>query len=66
MRTLVERLREASPPFRADWEHYDISGFASRERLFRLPSGTTARFEHHQLTPTDHPELRLVVYTPLA
>lgn len=66
VRTLVERLRAASPEFRAAWEHYDISGFASRERLFRLPDGVTARYEHHQLTPTDHPELRLVVYTPLA
>lgn len=65
VRALVARLREASEPFRAAWDRYDISGFASRERRFHTPDGGTARFEHHQLAPTDHPDLRLVVYTPL-
>jgi len=65
VRALVERLREASPVFRAAWERYDIRGFASRERRFRHPSTGELTLEHHQLTPTDHPDLRVVVYTAL-
>lgn len=62
---LVERLREASPAFRAAWERYDIRGFASRERRFHHPRQGEVALEHHQLAPTDHPDLRLVVYTRL-
>ena len=51
--------------FRAAWERYDIRGFASRERRFRHPSTGELTLEHHQLTPTDHPDLRVVVYTAL-
>ena len=60
---IVERLMVSSPEFRNAWERYDVRGFASRERLFRTADGGTARFEHHQLAPIDHPDLRLVVYT---
>lgn len=63
VRAVVDRLRAASPEFRAAWDVYDIRGFASRERLFRTADGATVRFEHHQLTPDDRPDLRLVVYT---
>lgn len=65
VRAIVERLSTASPEFRDGWERYDVRGFASRERLFRTADGATARFEQHQLTPTDHPALRLVIYTRL-
>ncbi|TKV58292.1 helix-turn-helix domain-containing protein [Nakamurella flava] len=65
VRALVERLSAVSPEFRDAWDRYDVRGFASRERRFRTADGGTARFEHHQLTPTDHPDLRLVVYTRL-
>ncbi len=63
---LVERLREASPEFRAGWTSHDIQGFSSRERLFHHPAVGDLRLEHHRLTPSDVPGLHLVVYTPLA
>lgn len=65
VRAVVERLLATSAEFRAAWDQYDVRGFASRERTFRTADGATARFEHHQLAPTDHPDLRLVIYTRL-
>jgi transcriptional regulator with XRE-family HTH domain len=59
----VERLKEASPEFREGWSRYDIQGFESRERDFHHPDVGTIRLEHHQLTPSDHPDLHIVVYT---
>ncbi|WP_461173407.1 helix-turn-helix transcriptional regulator [Arthrobacter sp. Z1-9] len=60
----VERLKETSPEFRAGWDRYDILGFESRERLFHHPAVGVLQLEHHQLSPSDRPDLHLVVYTP--
>ncbi|WP_223690873.1 helix-turn-helix transcriptional regulator [Leifsonia poae] len=62
----IEKLKEASPEFREGWARYDIHGFESRERLFRVPAVGTVHLEHHQLSPSDHPDLHIVVYTPVA
>ncbi|BBY29986.1 helix-turn-helix transcriptional regulator [Mycolicibacterium sediminis] len=62
---LVARLVDASPEFQAGWERHDIGGFESRERVFHHPSGSTVTYEHHQLRPSDQPELQVVVYTPM-
>ncbi len=61
---LVARLSEASVDFRAGWERHDIRGFQSRERIIHHPEFGTARYEHHQLRPSDQPEFQLVIYTP--
>jgi transcriptional regulator with XRE-family HTH domain len=61
---LVSRLSDASVEFRDGWERHDIGGFESRERVFHHPEFGTVRYEHHQLRPSDAPELQLVVYTP--
>ena len=61
---LVERLKKTSPEFRAGWDRYDILGFESRERLFHHPAVGVLQLEHHQLSPSDRPDLHLVVYTP--
>jgi hypothetical protein len=60
----VERLKETSPEFRAGWDRYDILGFESRERFFHHPAVGVLHLEHHQLSPSDRPDLHLVVYTP--
>ncbi|MBT2567846.1 helix-turn-helix domain-containing protein [Arthrobacter sp. ISL-85] len=60
----VERLKEASPEFRQGWDLYDILGFESRERLFHHPAVGVLQLEHHQVSPSDRPDLHLVVYTP--
>ncbi|WP_395399471.1 helix-turn-helix transcriptional regulator [Arthrobacter sp. UC242_113] len=64
VRNLVERLKGASPEFREGWDRYDILGFESRERQFHHPAVGVLQLEHHQLSPSDRPDLHLVVYTP--
>ncbi|MCA4131828.1 helix-turn-helix transcriptional regulator [Arthrobacter sp. M4] len=64
VKNLVERLKKASPEFREAWDRYDILGFESRERLFHHPAVGVLQLEHHQLSPSDRPDLHLVVYTP--
>ncbi|QDG62264.1 helix-turn-helix transcriptional regulator [Pseudarthrobacter sp. NIBRBAC000502771] len=61
----VERLKEASPEFRQGWDLYDIVGFESRERLFHHPAVGVLQLEHHQVSPSDRPDLHIVVYTPV-
>ncbi|WP_460573885.1 helix-turn-helix transcriptional regulator [Humibacter soli] len=61
---LVTRLEQASPEFRSAWAAHDIEGFASRERVFRHPTAGLLTLEHHQLAPSDHPDLHIVIYTP--
>ena len=63
---LVGRLVEASAEFRDGWQSHDIRGFESRERVFHHPTAGTLVYEHHQLRPSDQPELQVVVYTPVA
>jgi transcriptional regulator with XRE-family HTH domain len=62
---LIARLSAASDEFRAGWERHDIRGFESRERVFHHPEFGVVTYEHHQLRPSDQPELQLVVYTPI-
>ena len=61
---LIARLEDASPEFRAAWAAHDIEGFTSRERVFRHPDAGLLTLEHHQLVPSDHPDLHVVIYTP--
>ncbi|MHA7984854.1 helix-turn-helix transcriptional regulator [Rathayibacter sp. CAU 1779] len=61
---LISRLEEASPEFRSAWAAHDIEGFTSRERVFRHFTAGLITLEHHQFVPSDHPDLRVVVYTP--
>lgn len=65
IKAVVDRLRKASPEFRHVWDGHPVSGFQSRERIFHHPTAGRVRLEHHQLRPTDRPELQLIVYTPL-
>jgi transcriptional regulator with XRE-family HTH domain len=62
---LVGRLLQASEAFRAAWESHDIETLTSRERLFCHPVVGDLHVEQHSLAPSDHPDLHLVIYTPL-
>ena len=62
---LVERLQAESASFRDGWASHDIEGFSSRERMFHHPRVGDLRLEHHRLSPSDHPDLHLVIYTPV-
>jgi transcriptional regulator with XRE-family HTH domain len=61
---VVERLLEASEPFRAAWERHDVGGFGSPQRLVRHPVGDL-HLERNRLAFSDHPDLHIVVYTPV-
>jgi transcriptional regulator with XRE-family HTH domain len=61
---LVDRLLEASELFREVWESHSIEVLSSRERLFHHPVAGDVRLEQHNLTPSDHPGLHVVIYTP--
>ncbi|MGH3904790.1 MAG: helix-turn-helix transcriptional regulator [Pseudonocardiaceae bacterium] len=62
---LIRRLTSVSDAFRLGWDSHAVGGFASRERIFRHPEAGELRFEHHQLSPADHPDLQLIIYAPL-
>jgi transcriptional regulator with XRE-family HTH domain len=62
---LVSRLLQTSEAFRAAWENYGIEALPSRERLFRHPEVGDLHMEQHSLTPSDHPRLHLVIFTPI-
>jgi transcriptional regulator with XRE-family HTH domain len=62
---LVSRLLQTSEEFRAVWETHDIESLPSRERLFRHPEVGDLHMEQHSLSPSDHPHLHLVLFTPM-
>ncbi|HEY4418503.1 MAG TPA: hypothetical protein VGN22_03245, partial [Pseudonocardia sp.] len=62
---LVKRLMAASEEFRAGWENHDIEGFSSQVRLLRHPVVGDLHLEQHRLAPSDHPHVRLLIYTPV-
>lgn len=62
---LVERLREGSAHFAAEWMASSVERFASRERRFFHPGVGELLLEHHQLTPADAPGIQIVAYLPL-
>lgn len=63
-KNLVERLHEASPEFSAWWPRHDVAQFSSRRREFNHPLVGRLVLDHHKLVLADHPELRIIVYTP--
>lgn len=62
---VISRLTGAGAPFRAGRPSHDIEGFTTRGRFLYHPQGGDLRLEHHPLRPSDHPELHMVVDTPV-
>ena len=62
---LIERLRDGSLHFRAEWQASSVERFASRERRFFHPGVGELLLEHHQVTPADAPEIQIVAYLPV-
>jgi len=60
---LIQSLQGISEAFRHGWASHDVDHFASRERRFQHPRVGELRLEHHRLSPSDSPDLHLVVYT---
>lgn len=62
---LVDRLLTESPEFAAWWPRHDVAGFEEHERTFRHATAGLLRFRTEQLTPTGHPDVRIVVHLPI-
>jgi len=62
---VVERLRAASPEFRAHWADLAVERFASRRRTFAHRDAGLLEFEHHRLVPSKAPDLHVVLYVPV-
>ncbi|MFI5506589.1 helix-turn-helix transcriptional regulator [Mycobacterium sp. NPDC051804] len=63
---LVSRLLQTSAEFRSAWESFAIDTMSSRVRHFRHTVVGDLHLEQHILAPTDHPNLRLVTFIPVA
>jgi transcriptional regulator with XRE-family HTH domain len=63
---LIARLSEASAAFREQWQDLTVEGFTSRRRRFAHPTAGDLEFEQHRLVPSDHPDLHIVAYVPMA
>ncbi|GAB2604045.1 helix-turn-helix transcriptional regulator [Pseudactinotalea suaedae] len=63
---LVDRLRERSADFRAQWAELTIERFASRRRTFRAGDDGLLVFEHHRMEPSETTGLHVVMYVPTA
>src|SRR3546814_6797285 len=61
---LIGRLRRESAEFAQAWEQHEVERFASRERRFVHPDAGDLVFEHHRVSPSDLPELHIVIYLP--
>ena len=63
---LLRRLRDGCPEFEAWWERHDVRRPASgRKTLHHRTKGVVA-FDHVSFQFNDDPNLRLVIYTPVA
>lgn len=66
VQSLIENLTLVSPAFAEGWARHDLELFNTRSREFNHPQTGLITLEHHVLSPTDYPDLRIVIYTPLS
>jgi 8-oxo-dGTP pyrophosphatase MutT (NUDIX family) len=59
---LIERLRNASPEFRASWPRHEVAPLASGTKRLRHPVLGEMTFNHVVLTLADDPEQKLVTF----
>lgn len=62
---LIATLRRSSQEFRKWWPKHDVMRRLSSEKRIQHPVGGRMVFEHSSFAVTDHPDMKLVVYTPL-
>lgn len=64
--TLVAELEQASPQFRAWWPRYDIQVTHTEKKELHHPLVGRLVLQPTTFQVTDAPDLRMVIYTPLA
>ncbi len=60
--TLIERLRNASPEFRASWPRHEVAPLSSGTKRLRHPALGEITFTHVVLSLADNPEQKLVTF----
>jgi transcriptional regulator with XRE-family HTH domain len=62
---LIHALRHSSRDFCTMWERHEVASTGHGRKQFRYPKLGTLLFEHAVFHPTDAPEQRLVLYSPV-
>jgi transcriptional regulator with XRE-family HTH domain len=62
---LVEALRQASREFCRYWRRHEVAYSGAGRKELRHPVAGTLVFEHAAFHPTEEPEQRLILYTPV-
>ena len=62
---LVVALRGASRDFCRAWKRHEVGFSSGGRKELRHPEAGTLHFEHQAFHPTDEPEQRLILYTPV-
>ena len=62
---LIHSLRQSSPEFCKEWKRHEVAGAGEGRKEVRHPAEGVMVFEHAVFHPTQAPEQRLVLYTPL-
>ena len=65
MTDLVDDLAARSPLFARAWRRQAVLAREGGVRAFLAPGGEIRRFEQHTFTPSDQPDHKLVMLTPL-
>jgi len=62
---LIVALRQASPAFCKAWKRHEVAQGGPGRKEVRHPAVGTLLFEHAVFHPTDFPDQRLVLYSPV-
>jgi transcriptional regulator with XRE-family HTH domain len=65
MQALVEELRSKSADFDTAWRQQAVLDREGGERLFRHPTRGVLRFEQHTFRPSDRPDYKFVLLSPV-
>jgi transcriptional regulator with XRE-family HTH domain len=62
---LIQTLRQSSPEFCKAWKRHEVADGGEGRRELRHPEAGMLAFEHAVLHPTEAPEQRFILYSPL-
>jgi transcriptional regulator with XRE-family HTH domain len=63
---LIEDLKQVSPEFRRWWPHHDVRSALDGHKAMEHPTLGHLEFEHITLQVLSNPDVRIMIYTPLA
>jgi transcriptional regulator with XRE-family HTH domain len=63
---LIENLKQVSPDFCRWWPHHDVRSALDGHKIIEHPALGYLEFEHITLQVLSNPDIRIMIYTPLA